>query len=431
MVRYNLLRDCLLMMILILAAPAWADLTVEITRGNDDATPIAIVPFGGKFDSALVDIAHIMAQNFRRSGRFAPMPPKNMLSLPNITSDITYAEWNLLRVEYIVVGSVLVESGLLRLRYALHSVSRREVLHEGEFYAKPSELRQAAHRISDDLYFELTGARGSFATKIAYVVKQIEDLSYALHMADADGGRDQILFNSKKPILSPSFSPLGDELAYVGFESGEPTIYRYIFKTKKIIPLLSNLEYSSAPAWSVDGKYLAMTLARDGNIDVYTYNLRRKTFKRITKHFAIDTEPTFSHNGKWLLFTSDRSGGPQIYRLAIGVKDAKPILLTKQGGYNARAVPLPDGNGMLLVHGNKGNYHIARFLFAKETFNLLSDTKLDESPTLSPNGHMLMYGSNHEGRSVMMVVSVPNGAASRLQSSLGEIGDPTWSSYLY
>lgn len=419
---------CCVCCALLLTLPVHAQITVEITRGNDNATSLAVVPFAHDAGVALSDTAEIIAANLRRSGRFNPLNRDSMLSLPSTDSEIVYTEWRQLKVEYLVVGNVTDTGNLLRLRYTLHSVARTSVIDRGELYTNPDEIRRNAHRLSDAIYQKLTGVRGVFDTRIAYTLEQRTSPRYALHVADADGGNDKVLLRSAHPILSPQWSPDAKELAYVSFEPGHPSVYRYNFSQQSATPLLQDTEYSSAPAFSPDGRSIAVVLARENNVDIYLFTLEGKMIRRVTRHFAIDTEPNFSADGKSLLFTSDRGGSPQVYRVA--VRGGTPTRLTQLGNYNARPISMPDGSGMLVVHGSKGDYHIARQSFVSAEVNVLSDTMLDESPTVAPNGHMLMYAANHRARGVMVVVSIPSGAAARLQSRNGEIADPAWSPFL-
>lgn len=406
-----------------------AQMTIEITQGNDEATPVAIVPFAGQPGATGLDIAELIGANLRRSGRFRPLPSDDMLSLPGADSKILYTEWRQLGTEYLVVGAVYEEGDLLRLKYDIHNVRRAQRIHSGELYSSAEELRRSVHRVSDAIYTHLTGVRGAFSTRIAYTLKQSEAPRYSLHVADADGGNDQVLFRSHQPILSPQWSPRGEDLAYVSFEPGYSSIYLYNFAERESRPLFRDVEYSSAPAWSADGRSMAVVLTRDANVDIYVSNLGGTRLRRITHHFAIDTEPTFSHDGRYILFTSDRGGTPQVYRVATA--GGTPQKMTSVGKYNARPLFLPDDSGMVLVHGVGGDYHIARQDFATGTLRVLTETMLDESPTVAPNGHMLMYASNYRDRGVMVVISIPSGAAARLRSRAGEVGDPAWSPFIY
>jgi TolB protein len=421
--------SCVLMVFFCFAQPVRAQLLIEITHGNDSATPIAVVPFVRESGAEHEDIAAIIRSNMQRSGRFRPISPDQMLSLPGLDNKIIYQEWRQLKVEYIVVGKSTFVGDELRLDYALHSVAQAKVIDSGALRSGKNLARQGAHRLSDAIYKSLTGTRGAFATRIVYTLRRDSSPLHSLRIADADGGNDETLLESEHPILSPQWSPKADALLFVGFEAGYPSVQRYNFKTRRTRPLLRNAEYSSAPAWSPDGRYIATVLARDANVDIYLFNANGKELRRMTRHFGIDTEPNFTEDGRSILFTSDRNGTPQIYRVSI--RGGTPTRLTHAGSYNARPVAIPNSRSMVMTHGDKGVYHIAQQNFDDRTVRVLSDTDLDESPTVSPNGHMLMYASNHKGRGVMVVVSLPGTSAARLQSRIGEIGEPAWSPFLH
>ena len=311
-------------------------LTVKITKGVEGAMPIAIVPFGTSVPLS-VDIAQVVADDLRRSGRFQPMSPSEMPSQPHTLAEVNFADWKRLGMDNLVVGQVMPSpAGEYQVEFRLADVySGTQTLGYG-IPSSPNQLRLIAHHIADLIYEKLIGVKGAFATRIAYVTveKGAGGRTYKLEVADADGHNPQTLLSSKQPLLSPVWSPDGSRLAYVSFEGRNSAIYIQDVATGHRQEAASGPGINSAPAWSPDGSRLAMTLSRDGNPEIYVLRLGSGQLQRLTHDPAIDTEAAWSPDGSHLVFTSDRGGGPQIYR--ISASGGSPARLTHEGSYNAR-----------------------------------------------------------------------------------------------
>jgi TolB protein len=260
-----------------------------------------------------------------------------------------------------------------------------------ELDARPDELRRIAHQISDIIYEALTGERGAFDTRIAYVTEMKTGGAsvYALNVADSDGFNPQVVLESKAPIVSPAWSTDGRLLAYVSFEGGRPRIFaqNVATGTRQVIAAFPGL--NGAPAWSPDGKHMAMTLSKDGNAEIYVMNINTRVLRRLTTGGAIDTEPAWAPDGKSLVFTSDRGGTPQIYRIPPAA-GGRATRLTFEGKYNSRATFAPDGKSIALIHGSKGTFRTAVLDLENKALRVLTKTTLDESPSFAPNGSMLL-----------------------------------------
>jgi TolB protein len=418
--------------VLLFTRDAAAILTIEITQGVEGALPIAIVPFSWTGATALPpeNVSEVVTNDLARSGRFKPLPEKDMLARPHQGSEIRYRDWRILGTESLVVGRVQDRgNGNLEVQFQLFDVFRGEQLIGYSIPTTAQGLRRTAHQISDLIYEALTGKRGAFTTRVAYIVASRPGgrESYQLQIADADGHGARTVLNSNRPIMSPAWSPDGNRLAYVSFEEGRPEIYVQDTLSGQRRRLLPTGASSSAPAWSPDGSRLALTLSRDGNPDIYIYDMATSQLRRLTRNPAIDTEPAWSPDGRSLIFTSDRGGGPQIYRVAVGGGD--PRRLTFEGRYNVRGSFSPDGKWLVLVHGENNRYSIGVLEIETGLLQLLTDGALDESPSFAPNGSMIIYATAGHDRGVLAAVSIDGRVRQRLLLQEGDVRDPAWSPY--
>ncbi|WP_051206191.1 Tol-Pal system beta propeller repeat protein TolB [Oceanospirillum maris] len=413
---------------------AVADLTIEITQGNDRATPVAVVPFAWLGQSGLSeDIARIVSDDLERSGLIRPLSRTEMLSLPSQKSEIFFRDWSLLKQDYLLVGQIRPSAspGVLTIQYELYDVVRQTRVLGEVISGKPSELRSRAHYISDQVFEHLTGIKGAFSTRLAYITVKKDAASqskYELKVSDADGRRERTILTTYKPILSPAWSPDAQHLAYVSFETGRPGIFLQNVYTGKRRQLTAFRGLNGAPAWSPDGKKLAVVLSKDGNPEIYEVDLTSYKVKRLTQHYAIETEPEWSPDGKHILFTSSRSGGPQIYQL--NLISGETERLTFEGSYNARARYSPDGTEIYFVHRSNGIFHIAAQELANNRLRILTQTPLDESPSVSPNGSMLIYATQEGSRGYLGAVSVNGQIRYSLPSQLADVREPAWSPFL-
>ena len=414
------------------STPASAELTVEITEGVTDPIPIAIVPFGWSgVDQAPADVANIVAGDLQRSGRFRPMERNDMVDLPTKASEVVPDDWRMLRNDFVVVGELEPQqsSGQYLIRYGLVNVLNGQKLLEYSQPATMATLRAASHRVSDKIFEKLTGIPGAFSTRIAYVSVsgQPPNARYQLVVADADGVNPRIVAQSTEPIMSPAWSPDGQNLAYVSFESRVAAVYVQLLRSGERRKVSARAGINGAPAWSPDGHRLALTLShKDGNLDVYVLGLNDQVLTRLTDDNAIDTEPAWSPDGKSIYFTSDRSGAPQIYRVGAGGGD-RAQRVTFEGTYNARPRVSPDGTQLAMVTLDRGAYRIAVMNLRNAATRVLTQGSLDESPSFAPNGAILIYGTQDKGRGVLATVSVDGSVHQRIAAEQGDIREPIWS----
>jgi TolB protein len=410
------------------------EFVVEVTRGQDDAIPIAIVPFTAADEGAdTFDVAQLVSNDLARSGRFKSMDRKDMLEQPHTGAAISFDDWRRLGNDYILVGQMQPQGpDRYTINFELYNVLNRQRLLGYQISANRAGMRLASHQVADMVFDKILGIRGAFATKIAYVSVSgsLPNRSYRLIVADADGENPHIVMQSNEPLMSPAWSPDGQSLAYVSFENRLPSVYVQLLKTGERHRVSARAGVNQAPAWSPDGKKLALTLStRDGNLDIYVHDLTTETLTRITDDPGIDTEPQWSKDGQSLYFTSDRAGGPQIYRVGIQPGD-HPRRLTFQGNYNARPRISPDESQLAFVTQEEGAYRIAVMdLRGRGDVQVLTKGRFDVSPSYAPNGAMIIYASRDRGRGVLALVSADGRVQERLVSSEGEVQEPAWSPF--
>ncbi len=425
-------RHTLLVLLLLLARPAYSDLTIEITKGMEGAIPIAVVPFGGN-DTAGAgqeNVAAIISSDLSRSGRFAPLPDRDLVSRPSDIAQVQYQTWRMLNVDNMVIGKVnATGSQQYNVQFQLLDVLRTKQLIGYSFAASGSELRRVAHHISDLIYEQLTGEKGAFNTQIAYITTTGTGAakSYTLMVADSDGYNPQTILRSNQPLMSPAWSADGRQIAYVSFEKKTAEIYLQDVGSGSRRKVASFQGINGAPAWSPDGQRLALTLSQDGNPEIYVMDLNSKALNRLTNSPAIDTEPVWSPDGRSIVFTSDRGGSPQLYRIAAA--GGQPQRLTFDGKYNAGADFSPDGRKLAMVHGEDGAYRIAVLDVGSGLLRVLTDGTLDESPSFSPNGSMIIYATEAGNRGVLAAVSTDGSFRQRLSLQAGNVRAPVWSPF--
>jgi len=430
----NLGRSLALLVLAALVAPvANAQLVIEITQGQENAVPIAVVPFGWESaNAAPFDVAQIVAADLQRSGRFAPLDRKDMIDRPSAGDQIRFQDWRYLKSDFIVVGK-LTPDGADRYaaQFELYNVLNGQRLAGQRLTATTGSMRAMSHRIADIVFEQLTGIRGAFSTRIAFVSAEgtPPKQQYTLIVADADGENQQKIASSTEPIMSPAWSPDGQSLAYVSFESKASAIYVQVLKTGERSRVSARAGINGAPAWSPDGGTLALTLSRkDGDVDVYTLKLSSQTLTRMTFDPGIDTEPSWSADGNKLYFSSDRAGSPQIYEVDVD-QPQRATRVTFDGNYNARPRLSPDGKQLAVVHQDSGNFRIAVLDLKTKGMQVLSGGRQDESPSFAPNGATLIYATQDRGRGVLATVSVDGRVQQKLAASTGDVREPVWSPF--
>jgi TolB protein len=407
-----------------LVVPAWAQFKVEISGVGATQLPIAIARFRDEDRSGQSPSAIIRA-DLERSGAFRGVD--NSATLDE-TSQPQFGEWRARSADALAVGSVTrLADGRFDVRFKLWDVVKGSDLGGQSHAVDAGELRLESHRIADYIYEKLTGEKGVFSTRIAYVTRA--GRQHALRVADADGVNDQIALNSSQPIISPAWSPNGKELAYVSFEKQKAVVYVHNVATGERRAIADFRGSNSAPAWSPDGQTLVVTLSRDGGSQLFLIGRNGENPRRITNSQAIDTEARFSADGRWIYFTSDRGGGPQIYRMPAGGGNAERV--TFSGGYNISAAVSPDGRTLAYVTRAGNAFRLMALDLSSPGAQPvpLTDSSDDEHPSFAPNGRLLIYATRMQGRIVLMTTTLDGKIKARLPSTTADLREPVWGPY--
>lgn len=411
-------------------------LNLVLTQGVSSAIPIAIVPFEGQSDSqAPNNISSVVMSDLQNSGQFKVMDPQNMTQTPHKAADVALDYWRQAQMNAVVVGTVQPQGDdSYKVNFALVNVfhgqgqGNNQTLASESFTVPGRQLRSLAHHISDLIYQQLTGVRGVFSTRIAYVlVQRGQQSKYSLQVADIDGYNPKPLLTSDQPIMSPAWSHDGKRIAYVSFENVTPQIIvqDVISGSRRAVSSFPGI--NGAPAWSPDDSQLAVVLSKSGNPKIYVLSLANGQLRQLTQGTSIDTEPNWSPDGKSIIFTSDRGGGPQIYRLTVANGQAQRI--TFNGPYNARAAFAPNGKNIVMIHRETGSmYNIAAQDLQNGTLQILSRSGYDASPSVAPNGKMVLYESGKKG--VLGMASMDGKVQLQIPAEQGSVQDPAWSPFL-
>ncbi len=403
-----------------------AQLSIEITGGGGNRTPIAVAPFAGE-NNLPPGVAAIVRADLERSGLFRGVDVPTEATALTESSAVNFSDWRARSADLLVQGSVNpVANGRFEVRFRLFDVVKQQALGGVAYTLEKNQLRATAHRISDWIYQKLTGERGVFSTRIAYVVKR--GPRYELQVADADGGGEETALVSFEPIISPAWAPDGGRLAYVSFESKKPVVYVHSLRTGKRNVAANFKGSNSAPAWAPDGSRLMVSLSRDGGSQLFSVNPDGSNLRRVTSSNSIDTEPVFSPDGQSLYFTSDRGGSPQIYRMSVNGGEAQRV--TFEGTYNVSPRPSPDGKSLAFITRNAGRYQVALLDLSTRQVQLLTDSDRDESPSFAPNGRMILLATVISGRGILSAVSADGRVKQRLTTLSGDVREPAWGPFV-
>ena len=415
-------RGLLAAVLMLLALPLQAQLVIDIRGGDANQIPIAVLQFAGE-SQLPQSMTDVIEADLARSGRFRMLYAGGLSSQPGDQSQVNFQDWKGRNADAILIGAAQrLPDGRFEVRFRLLDVQKQTQLAGLAYTFGAQQVRRTAHQIADVIYETLTGERGVFSTRVAYVVKQAG--RFELKVADADGQNALTALASAEPIISPAWSPDGSRLAYVSFQSKKPVVFVQDLGSGRQIPVANFRGSNSAPSWSPDGRQLAVVLSREGGSQIFLINADGSGLRRLMSSNAIDTEPVFSPDGRSIYFTSDRGGSPQIYRVSPAGGDAQRV--TTEGAYNVTPRISPDGKTLVFIAREGGRFNVKSMDLGTRQTLVLTDTVKDESPSFSPNGKLILYATEVGGRGILGAVSVDGRVRQRLPLQAADVREPAW-----
>lgn len=423
-------RFSFFLIILLISNRSFALLEIEITQGVESALPIAITAVTGNAGIEGALIGGVVHSDLHSSGMFSIVDRKNYPQQPRNENELDYEKWRDRGVESLLIMAVNRKgTDQYIVEFQLFDLVRKKRSFGHSVTARKNILRRVAHKISDVVFEELTGIKGAFSTRIAYISESISGTNkqYRLQIADADGFNEHTIYASSKTLLSPAWSPDGRQLVYVSFENDRSEIFVHDISSGQRSKISSKPGINSAPAWSPDGRRLALTLSAEGDPNIYVMEMSSRKLQKLTHHHGIDTEPAWTPDGRSILFTSNRSGAPQIYQ--VPATGGLPKRLTFEGNYNAAPTVSADGKQLAMVHNNGQGYRIGMLDLTRKKFRLLTSGNLDEAPSFAPNGSMIIYSTRTNKNTVLSAVSADGRVQQRLRLQGGKVREPAWSPF--
>lgn len=420
------------LLLFVATSSAWAELDIRITQGAEGALPIAIAPLEWSGSGARPEnIAGIVSADLKRSGRFNTLD-RSKFAQPDVTpASIELYRWRQKAIDYLVVGKIEPDAaGGYLLQFQLFDTIKGRQLAGYSIPAKKRDLRMAGHQISDLIYEAILGVRGAFNTRIAYITNAHTKSKrhYIMQVADSDGYNARTILDSPHPLMSPDWSPDGRRVAVVSFEKNRAHIYVQDLLTGQRRVVSNFKGINGAPAWSPDGQSLAMTLSKSGSAQIYVMDVNSGQVNQITSGRFINTEPAWMPDGQTLLFTSNRTGKPQIYK--VSSSGGKPSRLTFEGSYNTAPSVSPDGKKVAMINGDNNRFRVAVLDLETRETRVITNGRLDESPSFAPNGDMIIYATVEGNRGVLAAVSDDGRIRQTLVLKSGEVREPDWSPFL-
>ncbi len=424
------IHNLIALVVVLFSSNTYALLEIEITQGVESAMPVAITPVAGDIPIEATLLESVVFSDLHRSGYFSIIDKKKYPQQSVKLDDVDYPKWRNVGIEALLTMTATAASeGKVRVQFELYDLVRKNRILGHSVTTNKNQLRKVAHKISDLVFEKLTGIKGAFSTRVAYIseASSSKGKKYQLQIADADGYNPRTVFSSSKQLLSPAWAPDGRRLAYVSFENDRTEIFMQDITTGKRTKISSEPGINSAPAWSPDGTSIALTLSSGGDPDIYILDVESKKLRKLTNDYGIDTEAAWSPDGRFIYFTSNRSGAPQIYQVSFG--GGSPKRMTFEGSYNAAPSVSADGKFLAMVHRDDSGYKIGLLDIERNSFRLLTDGTLDEAPSFAPNGSMIIYSTRHNNSTVLSAVSSDGRVRQRLRLQKEKVREPSWSPF--
>ncbi len=421
------------LMLCALPAPARAALEVDITKGISEPMPLAVPAFQGVGADAAgkigADIAAVVAADLERSGLFRPIDAKAFIER-ELSVDVQprFADWRAIKAQALINGRVTQDSeGRIRVDFRLWDIYGGSQTLGLQYTARADNWRRVAHKISDAIYERLTGEKGFFDSRIVYIAetgprgKRVKRLA----IMDQDGANPSYLTDGSYMVLTPRFSPNSQQISYLSYKDGRPRVYIFDIETGRQEALGTFAGMSFAPRFTPDGNGVVFSMEREGVSNIHVMDLRSRKLSQLTRGVAIDTSPSFAPDGQQIVFNSDRGGSPQLY-------------VMNADGSNARRISFGDGQYMAPVWSPRGDW----IAFTKQkgalfqigvikpdgsAERILAESYMDEGPTWSPNGRVIMFSREGPGGDPMLMAVDLTGKNLRRVPAPGSGSDPAWS----
>lgn len=429
--KFKIIKISIFSLIVLFSSNVYALLEIEITEGIESALPVAITPVSGDAPIDAILLESVVLSDLHRSGYFSIVDKKNYPQQTIQLDQVEYSKWRSVGIEALLVIEVTnADENKLRVQFKLYDLVRKNRMLGHSVTTSKNQLRKVAHKISDVVYEKLTGVKGAFSTRIAYISEasgKKGKKNFQLQIADADGFNPRTVFSSAKQLMSPTWAPDGRRVAYVSFENERTEIFVQDVTTGARSKVSSEPGINSAPAWSPDGSYIAMTLSSTGNPEIFIMDVEARKLRKLTNHYGIDTEPAWSPDGRFIYFTSNRSGSPQVYQVPFG--GGTPKRITFEGNYNAGPTVSADGKFVAMVHRSDDDYRIGILELQRNTFRMLTDGVSDEAPSFAPNGSMIIYSTRYNNSTALYAVSADGRVRQRLRLQKEKVREPAWSPF--
>jgi TolB protein len=378
-------------------------LRLTITDGVIEPLPFAVPLFQAETAGAeqvASDISRLVAQDLNGTGLFREIPQTAYISqMGAFGAPVAYPDWRAINAQALVGGAVSVNGDQLVVKFRLYDVFTGAELGEGQQFAGTvGGWRRMAHKVADAAYSRITGEGGYFDSRVVYVAEQgpKDNRQKRLAIMDFDGANTQFLTDSSTIVLAPRFSPSGDRVLYTSYESGFPRINLLdVGSVSKRQVQTAEGEMAFSPRFSKDGSRVVYSIANGGNTDLYISDLNSGASTRLTSAPSIETAPSFSPDGSRIVFESDRSGGSQIYIMSAG--GGEPQRVSFGAGRYGTPVWSPRGDLIAFTNQESGQFHIGVMRTDGSEERILTTSFLDEGPTWSPNGRVLMFSRETQG----------------------------------